>query len=111
VQHTAHAVVPWSAAIIGFVEALDVDDETKNRLCPPVHRTGKIADELEIVYLSFLAERERQSNPQLASWMKGARLNPSHFIAERKDDPRVHAAMTRMAQHLDAAMTNLAKFH
>ena len=35
-QYVTLGFVPWGAATIGAVEALKDDDETKNRLCPPV---------------------------------------------------------------------------
>ncbi|MEM7141873.1 MAG: NAD(P)-binding protein [Actinomycetota bacterium] len=107
VQFTTLGVAPWSAAVLGFVESLDVDDEERNRLCPSIGRTG-LVDELLGLYLrGFTGEGARQMSPEIAGWASTARLNPGRTMAQHMDDPAVQESMGRMFENLEPAMANL----
>jgi cation diffusion facilitator CzcD-associated flavoprotein CzcO len=108
-QYVTIGIVPWSAAILGVVEAGDGDDEAKNRLCPPVVFTGEAADILHIAHRGMIGLMARAREPRLNAWTEGSRLNPARGAADHLDDPRVPAAFTSIATHIGDAMTNLER--
>lgn len=108
IQFTTLGVAPWSAATVGFVESLDVDDDERNRLCPVVPRTGLIADQLWIYDIGFRAEGVRREHPAIAEWAARSRLNPTRALAQHMDAPAVQQAIGRMFEYLEPAMANLA---
>ncbi|MEM7091728.1 MAG: NAD(P)-binding protein [Actinomycetota bacterium] len=108
VQFTTLGVAPWSAAILGFVETLDIDDDERNRLCPPVPRTGLIADQLRILAAGLEAEGARRDHPDIAAWSQQARLNPTRSMAEHFDDPAVMESLTLMLESVEPAVANLS---
>ena len=109
VQFTTLGVAPWSAANLGFVETLDIDDDERNRLCPPVPRTGLIADQLTVFGIGFGAEGGRRPHPEIAAWAAASRLNPGRSMADHMDDPAVQQSMAKMGEFLGPALINLAK--
>lgn len=109
VQFTTLGVAPWSAAILGFVESLDLLDTERNRLCPPVPRTGLIHDYPIVLHAGFGAEGQRLADPSLQEWAGTARLNPGRSIASVMTEPKAQDAMARMMTHLEPALTNLER--
>lgn len=109
VQFTTLGVAPWSAATIGFVETLDVDDDEKNRLCPPVPRTGLIADYLQVLEVGFRAETTRRDDPRVAAWAATARLNPGRSIPETMGEPDVQASLHLLLGSIEPATANLQR--
>ncbi|MEM9607777.1 MAG: hypothetical protein AAGA99_10175 [Actinomycetota bacterium] len=108
VQFTTLGVAPWSAAILGFVEALDIDDDERNRLCRPVPRTGLIIDQLWVNALGFQAEAPRREHPEVSAWGQTCRLNPGRSMAEQFGNPDLQPAFERLMVNLEPAMSNLA---
>ncbi|MEM9465089.1 MAG: hypothetical protein AAGA90_06935 [Actinomycetota bacterium] len=108
VQFTTMGIAPLSAAILGFVESLDVDDVERNRLCPAVPRTGLIADQLWVYHVGFGAEGARRDHPEIAAWSAGARLNPMRSMADHTASEVVEPLFMRMFEHYDQAVANLA---
>ncbi|MEM9517703.1 MAG: hypothetical protein AAGA37_00150 [Actinomycetota bacterium] len=109
VQFTTLGVAPWSAAILGFVESLDVDDAERNRLCPAVPRTGLIADQLSVYHVGFQAEGARRDHPDIGAWAATSRLNPMRSLAAHASDDVVQPMFMRMFEHYEQAMANLAR--
>ncbi|MEM9132421.1 MAG: hypothetical protein AAF962_11180 [Actinomycetota bacterium] len=108
VQFTTLGVAPWSAAILGFVESLDIDDDHRNRLCQTVPRTGLIADQLWIAHLGFVADGARRDHREFAAWNQVCRLNPSRGVENHAGEPAVQEAFERMFANFEPAMANLA---
>jgi hypothetical protein len=107
VQFTTVGVAPWSAAILGYVESLDLTDDNRNHLCPPVPRTGLIADQLRILGIGFVAEARRRQHHDIARWAATARLNPARAVGHHQDEPAIQSALARTAEHFEPAMANL----
>jgi hypothetical protein len=107
VQPTTLGVSPLSAALVGFVESLDLPDEERNRLCPLFPRSGLIADQLEQLRVGYSIDPIRRANPDVAAWTATARLNPGRSVADRADDPQVAAALATIAETAEAALANL----
>jgi hypothetical protein len=108
-EYVTVGVIPWSASIVGYVEATRDDDAEKNRLCPPVIFTGSPADLLVLARAGIIGTRARSAEPDFAAWSDGARLNPAGGLANRRDDPDVIAAFATMAANGDAVMANFER--
>ncbi len=106
---TTLGVAPWSAAVIGFVESLDMTLEEKNRLCPPLPRTGDIQGTLNITRVGLPAEMARREVSEIADWSAASRLNPGRSIPQYMDDPQVQASFGVMMQNYQAAMENVER--
>jgi hypothetical protein len=108
-QYVTIGIVPWSAAIIGAVEALKGDDAEKNRLCPPVVFTGDAADTLRLVYAGVSGLAARGADADLAPWNANCRLDPAVAAAAHAHEPAVTEAFVSIGTHMGAAMENLAR--
>ena len=83
------------------------DDETKNRLCPPVIFSGDVADILRFAYAGMQGIAARAADPEIAAWTEACRLNPGRNAAAHLDDPRVTDAFTVVGANLFPALENL----
>ena len=63
VQFVTIGFVPWSAATIGFVEAMRSDDADKNRLCPTLAFSGDIADVFSLAHNGMTGTLARAPSP------------------------------------------------
>jgi hypothetical protein len=106
-QYVTLGFVPWGAATIGAVEALKDDDETKNRLCPPVIFSGHVADILRFADAGMRGLAARAADPEIGAWTEACRLNPGRDATAHLDDPRVTDALTVMGANLFPALENL----
>jgi hypothetical protein len=102
-------VIPWSASIVGYVEATRDDDAEKNRLCPPVIFTGWPGDLLTLARAGIMGTRARGAEPDIAAWSDAARLNPAGGIGGRRDDPDIAAAFASIAANGEAVMRNFER--
>jgi hypothetical protein len=109
IQYVTVGFIPWSAATIGAVERTDLEDEEKNRLCPPVVFSGDVSDLLRMAHIGMRGGVARAANDAVAQWNRGSRLNPASAASERMDDPAVAEAVTAMRAHRDAAWQNLER--
>ena len=75
-QYVTLGFVPWGAATIGAVEALKDDDEVKNRLCPPVVFSGRVADILRFAEAGMRGTAARAADPDVAAWTEECRAEP-----------------------------------
>ncbi|MEM9179026.1 MAG: NAD(P)-binding protein [Pseudomonadota bacterium] len=106
---TTRGVAPWSAALIGCVESLDLPLEEKNQLCPALPRTGDIRGVLNIMRIGMPAENKRRKVGELADWSAKARLNSTRAIPDHMNDPDVQTGFAGMIQNYKPAMENLAR--
>lgn len=106
-QYVTPGFIPWSAATIGAVEAVKDDDETRNRLCPPVVFSGDVADILGFARASMQGLGARATDPDLGPWTESCPLNPARGAAAHTDDPRVASAFESISSNLFPALENL----
>ena len=99
----------WSAGTIGVVEAMRDDDSEKNRLCPPVHFSGRTADILDVAFHGMTGLNARMSEPDINAWNDKSRLNPVRDAPKHFDDPRVSGAFTSILTNIGPAMENLER--
>ncbi|MEM7100036.1 MAG: NAD(P)-binding protein [Pseudomonadota bacterium] len=106
---TTLGVTPWSAAVVAFVTTLDMSLEEKNKLCPPLPRTGDIYGTMKVMRIGLPAETARRGVSEIAEWSASSRLNPGRSIPNHMEDPEVKAAFARMMQYFQAAQENVVR--
>ena len=104
-------IAPFSAALIGYVEANRDHDEEKNRLCPPNGYTAQ-ADARNLAQGWAKTQRAVSAwmaEPDVADWMKTCRLTPLGNAGDHLSDPEVMGSLMRMVLAQDAAIENLGR--
>ncbi|HJR19246.1 MAG TPA: NAD(P)-binding protein [Actinomycetota bacterium] len=108
-QRVMNAIDPFSAALIGFVEATRDDEREKNRLCPSVDLSGRAEDFAP----GFLASQKARvtwfGDPDVRDWLARTRLTPFHRAAEFLTDPASQTALGRMIANTGPAIENLER--
>jgi hypothetical protein len=97
----------FNAALVAFVECARSDDPEKNRLCPPNPYPDSALDWMAATRISTRAEGMWLSEPDVAAWLEGARLNAARGIGDHLAEPKVQAALGRFAANTEPAIANL----
>jgi hypothetical protein len=100
-------LIPFNAALVGFVEATREDTAEKNRLCPPNPMPDVPLDWLRGTLIGMQADYLWSKDPALSAWLERARLNPSRGIRKRMNDPQVQQAGARYARNARPALAKL----
>jgi hypothetical protein len=89
-----------SAAVIGKLESLDIDDDARNRLATPVLNPGAARD--VVAYYAVRMERLHQwsGSPALYDWFRRSRLAGATPGIEDMHDEDNRTAAARLATHL-----------
>ena len=109
IQYVTVGLVPWSGATIAFVESIGIDDDEKNRLCPPVVFSGNVSDLLRLAYPGMKGQMARAVNGEVAAWNHASRLNPARAAADHMEDRGVAEARSVIRTHTQAALQNLER--
>jgi hypothetical protein len=109
IQWLQLGISPFSAALIGLVEATRTDDEEKNRLCPPNPISGEAADLPAALLRTHQARAAWMAEPDIAAWLDSTRLNPLRGIADHLADPERASALTRLMAATEPATANLQR--
>jgi hypothetical protein len=96
----------FNAALAGYVEATRDDDAERNRVCPPNTLPDTPRSWAEMQVRGTLASRAFGAEPDIAAWANACALNPARIQPHQRDEPRVQAAATRLA---DAGAPGLAR--
>ncbi len=107
IQYVTTGLIPWCAATIAVVESTGLDDEEKNRLCPPVVFSGDAADLVRFAYGAMQGQVARARDEVVGPWSAASRLNPGQAALEHIDDADVAESRAFMIEHLPAALKNL----
>jgi hypothetical protein len=110
-QPTRYGMLPFAAALTGYLEATDRDDEEKNRLSQPnpTPRVGSRLDWAWAMYLGAVNEVAWGQEPDVQAWLQRSRLNIARAIPEHLDDPRLQRAVTAIGSHGRDAIDNLRR--
>ena len=110
-QPTRFGMLPFSAALIGFLETTERDDDEKNRLTRPnpIPRTRSRLDWAWATYIGARNEVTWRSERDIQAWLQRSRLNIGQAVPQHLDDEQVQAAAARIAAHGRAAITNLGR--
>ncbi|MGI1845986.1 hypothetical protein [Rhodococcus sp. SJ] len=106
-QPVRTGLVPFNAALVGFVEATGRDPAEKNRLCPPNRLPDVPLDWIRGTLVETNAEYAWSKEPDMADWLERSRLNTSRGLRHRADRPLVREATRRFATHVRPALANL----
>lgn len=111
IQWVQAGIAPFSAALIGFVEASRDDDTEKNRLC----RARGFAPRADVVNYAAgwlntqVGFRSWMAEPDLAAWLSTCRLSAFGNAGPYLDDPGTQAALGRMIGAQEGAIENLQR--
>jgi len=102
-------LIPFNAALIGYVEASGRDIREKNRLCPPNRLPDVPLDWVRGLLVEMAADRAWSKEPDLARWLETARLNVSRELRGHGDEPLVRAAVARFRANAGPGVENLGR--
>jgi hypothetical protein len=103
-------LIPFNAALVGFVEATRRDVAEKNRLCPPNRLPDVPLDWMRGMLIGMTADYLWSKEPDLADWLERSRLNPSRGLRQRSQDAQVQRASKRFADNVRPALEKLQQF-
>jgi hypothetical protein len=109
IQYLAVGLLPWCAATIGFVESTGLDDEEKNRLCPPVLFSGDVSDLARLAHSAMQGQVARARNEVVGPWNATSRLNPARAALDHINNADVANSLTLIIEHTREALTNLER--
>ncbi|MEQ3549072.1 NAD(P)-binding protein [Pseudonocardia nematodicida] len=101
VQTLLPCLVAPSAAVIAKLEALDLDDTTRNALAPPAPNPRAARDLLSFYGTRMERLHRWSGTPALFDWLCGSRLSAALFDLHEMADPDNRAAASAIAAHLD----------
>lgn len=102
-------LIPFNAALVGFVEATRADLAEKNRLCPPNRLPDVPLDWVRGTLVGMMADYLWSQEPDLDEWLELARLNPSRGLRQRSGEPLVQQARKRFAENVRPALARLGQ--
>ncbi len=100
-------LIPFNAALVGFVEATRTGVGEKNRLCPTNRLPDTPLDWVRGMLNGMTADYLWSKEPDLRDWLEHARLNPARGLRGRGGDAQVQQASKRYADNARAAVENL----
>jgi hypothetical protein len=103
-------LIPFNAALVGFVEATQQSTARKNELCPPNRLPDSLADWARGARIGINADYLWSRDPALSSWLERARLNPMRGLRRFMAEPGVQRALKRYTDSVRPALDNLLKF-
>jgi len=102
---TLQALVPCllapSAAIAGKLECLDLDDDSRNSLAPPVLNPSSSRDLLSFFDTRMERLHRWSGSPALFAWLLGSRLGSALSDLQQMTDQDNRAAVSLLASHLE----------
>jgi hypothetical protein len=107
-QPVRSGLIPFNAALVGFVEAHRDDDAEKNRLCPTNPFTNTPLDWARATLIQMGADRAWSKEPDLQAWLERSRLNPMRELRVHADEERVQRALQRFTANVGPALKRLA---
>jgi hypothetical protein len=110
-QPTRIGMLPFSAALIGFLETSERDDVEKNRLTRPNPdpRTRNRLDWAWSTYIGAANEAAWGPEENIQAWLQRSRVNIGQALRDRLDDERMQAALAGVVTHMSGAIANLGR--
>ena len=108
-QPVRTGLIPFNAALVGFVEATHADDHAKNKLCPVNRLPSARADWPRGTAIGLNADYLWSKDVAIGEWLERARLNPLRGLRARMSESRVQQAMKRYADNVRQALVNLQR--
>jgi hypothetical protein len=101
----------FSAAMIGLIETLDLDEAEKNDLCRPLPLPDTPHDYFSIALSNMMNQYVWSRRPEIRDWMMRSRLDGfTHRIAQitEADGPQ-HSILNTFRQNMPVAIANIQK--
>jgi hypothetical protein len=110
-QPTRMGMLPFSAALVGFLETSERDDREKNRLARPNPdpRTGDRLDWAWSTYIGATNEAAWGAEEDIQAWLQRSRVNIGRAVRDHLSDAPMQAAIAGVAAHMSGAIANLAR--
>ena len=102
-------LVPFNAALAGYVEARGGEDAEKNRLCPPNPFPNTSLDWIRGTLIQMQADRAWSKDAELTAWLGRSRLNPTRDLRKHLADPTAQALMSRFMQSVRPGVARLVE--
>ena len=107
-QPIRSGLLPFNAALAGYIEATRAGDlAEKNRLCPVNPLPDKPLDWLRGTLIQARADYQWTQQPDIAAWLERSRLNISRGMLKRTGDARVREGLQRYLTHVTAGLKKL----
>ena len=100
----------FNAALLGFIEASDRDDAERNRVAPPNPYPNVPHDWIIGTYISMSAQQMWNDEPDIVTWLAGARLNAVSAMNDHFGEPEMQSALGRYVANVEPGLAKLAKF-
>ncbi len=100
-------LVPFNAALVGFIETHRDDDAQKNQLCPPNPYPDTPADWVRGTLVQMAADRAWSQQQDLQAWLERSRLNPMRGLRSRWGEARVQQASRRFGELVRPALARM----
>lgn len=98
----------FGAALTGYVEATRDSDSEKNRVCAPSSLGNSLTDWATMHVVGMRNAAAFATEPDLQEWSNRVALNPARVDPEHPGSPELDEARTRLQQHLQRGLANLA---
>jgi hypothetical protein len=102
-------LIPFNAALVGFLEATRRDVAEQNRLCPTNRLPETALDWARGTLIGMRAENLWAKDPALSDWLERARLNPSRGLRRLRGDPRLQPAWRRFTECVRPGLDRLER--
>jgi hypothetical protein len=109
-QAVRTGLLPFSAALIAFVESAREDDVEKNRLCPPNPYPNAAVDWIATNAISHRVQIRWFEEPDLLAWMERSRLDVARGLNAHLSEPQTQAVVARFLTNLEPAVEKLEIF-
>jgi hypothetical protein len=109
-QPARAGLIPFNAALVGFVEATRDNIVEQNRLCPPNRLPSVPLDWVRGTLVAMNADYAWSKAPDISDWLEHARLNPGRGLRQHEAEPRVQQARARYATHIRSGLAKLNQF-
>jgi hypothetical protein len=106
-QPVRSGLLPFNAAIAGYIEATRDDLADKNRLCPVNRLPDTPLDWLRGIVIQTRADYRWSRQPDIAAWLERSRLNALRGMLTRAGDARVREGLQGYLKHVTAGLGKL----
>lgn len=102
-------LIPFNAALVGYVESTGRHLAEKNRLCPTNRLPDTPHDWVRGKTVETTADGSWSKQPDISGWLDRSRLNTARGVATHADDPAVQDALLRYLTNIRPGLARLGE--